>query len=54
MILRAAREWSIDLRTSWLVGDSGTDREAAERAGCRSILLGGRDPSGRAGSARDL
>ena len=47
MILRAARDWSIDLRVSWLVGDSFTDCQAAERAGCRSVLLGERDPSAR-------
>lgn len=47
MILRAARDWSIDLRLSWLIGDSFTDCQAGERAGCRSVLVGEPDPSAR-------
>ncbi|MFC0398759.1 D-glycero-alpha-D-manno-heptose-1,7-bisphosphate 7-phosphatase [Paraburkholderia rhizosphaerae] len=39
MLLQAAREHDIDLRTSWLAGDILDDIEAGNRAGCRTILL---------------
>jgi D-glycero-D-manno-heptose 1,7-bisphosphate phosphatase len=39
MLQRAAREYNLDLRTSWMVGDSITDVKAGENAGCRTILL---------------
>lgn len=38
MLLRAAREHGVDLRTSWMVGDILDDVEAGNRAGCRAIL----------------
>lgn len=41
MILRAAADWSIDLGQSWLIGNSPSDVEAAERAGCRALMVGG-------------
>jgi histidinol phosphatase-like enzyme len=41
MILRAARRHGIDLARSWMVGDSPSDVEAGQRAGCRTILLTG-------------
>jgi D-glycero-D-manno-heptose 1,7-bisphosphate phosphatase len=39
MILLAAREMNIDLRSSWLIGDTPRDIGAARAAGCRSILF---------------
>lgn len=39
MLLRAAREHSLDLGRSWFVGDILDDIEAGTRAGCRTILL---------------
>jgi D-glycero-D-manno-heptose 1,7-bisphosphate phosphatase len=39
MLVRAAREHNLDLRTSWMVGDSITDAKAGENAGCRAVLL---------------
>ena len=36
LILRAAREWSVDLGASFLVGDDDRDLEAARRAGVRA------------------
>jgi len=33
LILRAAREWSVDLAASFLIGDDDRDLEAARRAG---------------------
>lgn len=40
MLLRAAEEFDIDLRHSWMVGDSDRDILAGRRAGCRTILVG--------------
>ncbi len=39
MLLRAAREWNIDLAQSFLIGDMLTDLEAGAAAGCRTILV---------------
>src|SRR5690606_38184214 len=39
MIVKAARELSIDLQSSWMIGDILNDVEAGNRAGCRSILV---------------
>jgi D-glycero-D-manno-heptose 1,7-bisphosphate phosphatase len=36
LILKAAKEWKIDLGASLLIGDSGSDIEAARRAGVRA------------------
>lgn len=37
MILRAAKEWNVDVTHSFLVGDKDTDMQAAERAGLPGI-----------------
>lgn len=39
MLLRAAADLNIDLAQSLMLGDSKTDMEAGERAGCRTFLL---------------
>jgi len=39
MLLQAAREHGIDLRASFMVGDSWLDVEAAEAVGARSVLV---------------
>lgn len=39
MILRASRRFGIDLRSSWMVGDSPRDIQTGRAAGCRTILL---------------
>jgi len=39
MLLEAAREWSVDLRRSYMVGDRWRDIEAGRAAGCRTILI---------------
>lgn len=39
MLIRAAREFGIDLTTSWMIGDSDKDAGAALAAGCRSIFV---------------
>lgn len=39
LFFRAAQEHSIDLTKAWFVGDSESDREAGERAGCHIYLI---------------
>jgi D-glycero-D-manno-heptose 1,7-bisphosphate phosphatase len=39
MLLTAAREHDIDLPNSWMIGDSLSDVQAGQRAGCKTILL---------------
>jgi histidinol phosphatase-like enzyme len=39
MLLQAARDHGIDLRSSWMVGDILHDVEAGNRAGCRTVLI---------------
>lgn len=48
MLVRAAKEHDLDLRRSWMIGDSRRDMEAGHRAGCRTILVGdGGDANGK-------
>jgi len=37
LLLRAAREWSLDLHSSFMIGDRWRDMEAGRRAGCRTL-----------------
>lgn len=39
MLLDAARSRSIDLRASWMIGDSDIDVEAGRNAGCKTVRL---------------
>lgn len=39
MVLNAAKEHSIDLQKSWMIGDILNDIEAGNRAGCKTILI---------------
>jgi len=39
MLRRAALEHDLDLRSSWMIGDSVSDVKAGENAGCRNVLL---------------
>jgi histidinol-phosphate phosphatase family protein len=41
MLLRAAREWSLSLSDSYLVGDAPSDVEAGRAAGCTTVILTG-------------
>ena len=40
LLLRAARDFDIDLSKSWMIGDGLTDVLAGKAAGCQTILLG--------------
>lgn len=39
MLLAAAGEMDIDLKQSWMIGNSNRDIEAGSRAGCKTILI---------------
>ena len=39
MLLKAVQEHDIDMSQSFMIGDSLTDIQAAEKAGCKGILL---------------
>lgn len=40
LLLQAAQDFCLDLSQSWMVGDSPSDVEAGQRAGCRTLFLG--------------
>lgn len=46
LLLAAARDWGIDLLSSFMVGDRWRDVEAGRRAGCTTVLIdnGGGEP----------
>jgi D-glycero-D-manno-heptose 1,7-bisphosphate phosphatase len=50
MILEAAQMWSIDLKASWMVGDSASDVEAGRRAGCKTVYLSAIAPETQTGA----
>lgn len=39
MLFDAARDWPLELASSWMVGDSESDIEAGRAAGCRTIRI---------------
>jgi D-glycero-D-manno-heptose 1,7-bisphosphate phosphatase len=39
MITKAAKDHSVDVKQSWMIGDILNDVEAGHKAGCRSILI---------------
>jgi D-glycero-D-manno-heptose 1,7-bisphosphate phosphatase len=39
MLLTAARDHKLDLRASWMIGDSEIDVEAGRNAGCKTVRL---------------
>ena len=40
MLLKAAKEYNIDLTESWVVGDSDSDVMCGKNAGCRTAFIG--------------
>jgi len=40
MLLQAATDLSIDISSSWMIGDRDSDIQAGQKAGCRNILIG--------------
>lgn len=40
MIMRAARDFNIDISSSWIIGDGENDIKAGKAAGCKTALIG--------------
>lgn len=40
MLLKAAKDFNIDLKQSWMVGDGENDIKAGKSAGCKTVLIG--------------
>ena len=40
MIINAAKDFEIDLKSSWMIGDGVNDIQAGVAAGCKTILIG--------------
>jgi len=39
LLLAAARDWGVDLTSSFMIGDRWRDVEAGQRAGCATVLI---------------
>ena len=39
LLIEAARDWSVDLQQSYMVGDRWRDISAGKQAGCRTVLI---------------
>lgn len=50
MLFELAAELELDLARSWMIGDSESDVQAGEAAGCRTVLLGGPPSESRPGA----
>jgi D-sedoheptulose 7-phosphate isomerase len=53
MLLEAAKDWNIDLKNSYMIGDKTSDIEAGKNAGCKTIIIGKEDITADY-SAKDL
>lgn len=51
LLLQAAKDFSIDLKTSYLVGDKVSDMETGHRAGCTTIMVKNGEKTGSARSS---
>lgn len=40
MLLKAAKDFNIDLESSWMIGDGENDIKAGKAAGCRTAMIG--------------
>lgn len=40
MLIKAAEDFNIDLKQSWMIGDGENDIKAGEAVGCKSIMIG--------------
>ena len=50
-IYEAAKDYDIDLESSWMIGDRDTDIECGERAGTKTILLETEESADRRGES---
>lgn len=54
MLIKAAKEFNIDLQNSWMAGDSENDIKAGKAAGCKTVLINGTDNFGQNVTAPSL
>lgn len=47
MLLKAAKDFNIDLSESWIIGDGENDIKAGIAAGCRTVLISNKNNFGR-------
>ena len=40
MLIKAAKDFNIDLYRSWIIGDGENDIKAGKNAGCKTALIG--------------
>ena len=43
MLMKAAKDFNVDLEKSWMIGDGENDVLAGKNAGCKTVLIGNRD-----------
>lgn len=43
LLLRAANDFNVELKESWMIGDSENDIEAGRAAGCKTVFIGSGD-----------
>lgn len=43
MLIKAAKDFNIDLKHSWMIGDSESDILAGKSAGCETVFIGDKD-----------
>lgn len=51
MLLKAARDFNIDLTQSWMIGDGEWDIQAGDNAGCKTVLINSDDGKSNQNSA---
>lgn len=43
MLMKAAKDFNVDLEKSWMIGDGENDVLAGKNAGCKTVLIGNQD-----------
>lgn len=43
MLIKASKDFNVDLNQSWMIGDRKSDIEAGRNAGCKTVLIGNED-----------
>lgn len=51
-LVKAAEQFSLDLRKSWMVGDQDTDVQCGQNAGCKTVLLTNPDSAAKRGKSK--
>ena len=43
MLIKAAEDFNISMKDSWMIGDGENDVKAGKAAGCKTVLIGTED-----------